>query len=67
LGEFHASMEQVGTGLYPAAYSGEINSEHPDERDDFHVGTSVADVTTWVEQMAFGFGYDRVIWGKLPR
>lgn len=68
LGEFHASMEQVEEGLYRAAYSGEVNPQNPDEREipDYHVGTSVADVKTWVEQMALGLGYECVVWDKLP-
>jgi hypothetical protein len=68
LREFHARMKQVENGLYRAEYSGEINPEHPDQRDipDYHLGTSVPDVKVWVEQMASGLGYDRVVWDELP-
>ena len=67
-GEFHASMTQVEDGLYRAQYSGEINPENPDAREipDFHLGTSIAEVKVWVEQMALGLGYSRVVWDELP-
>jgi hypothetical protein len=53
-GTFHARMHEVEKGLFQAEYSGEINPTSTDARDipDAHVGTSVADVKTWVEQMA---------------
>jgi hypothetical protein len=68
LGEFHASLREVEHGLYLAEYSGEINPENPDAREipDRHVGTSVQEVKVWVEQMAVGLGYERVIWDALP-
>lgn len=68
LGEFHASLREVEKGVYRAEYSGEINPQNPDEREipDYHVGTSVEDVRIWVEQMATGLGYDRVVWDRLP-
>jgi hypothetical protein len=67
-GEFHARLRQVEDGLFRAEYSGEINPQDPDEREipDYHVGTSLADVKVWVEQMALGLGYRRVIWDELP-
>ena len=69
LGDFHASLREAAGGLYRAEYSGEINPEHPDAREipDYHVGTSAAEVKIWVEQMALGLGYARVIWDALPR
>lgn len=68
LGEFHASLREVETGVFRAEYSGEINPENPDEREipDYHVGTSAAEVKIWVEQMATGLGYERVVWDALP-
>lgn len=68
LGDFHASLREVQGGLFRAEYSGEINPDDPDAREipDYHVGTSAADVKTWVEQMAVGLGYDRVVWDLLP-
>jgi hypothetical protein len=38
------------------------------ERDipDYHLGTSIADVKIWVEQMALGLGYEQVTWDELP-
>jgi hypothetical protein len=68
LGEFHARLKQVEPELYRAEYSGEINPDNPDEREipDYHVSTSAADAKVWVEQMALGLGYDRVVWDELP-
>jgi hypothetical protein len=54
----------MGGGLFRAEYSGEMNPDDPDDREllDFHVGTSEADVRTWVEEMAKGLGYSHVVW-----
>ena len=68
LGVLHARMRQVQGGLFRAEYSGEINPDPSDARDipDYHVGTSAQDVRIWVEQMAEGLGYERVVWDELP-
>lgn len=68
LGEFHAILREAEPGVFRAEYSGEINPENPDAREipDMHIGTSATDVKIWVEQMALGLGYDRVIWDELP-
>ena len=67
-GDFHAAMREVEDGVFRAEYSGEINPSNPDEREipDYHVGTSATDVKIWVEEMAVGLGYDRVVWDNLP-
>jgi len=67
-GAFHASLREVEPGLFRAEYVGELNPENPDQRalPDFHLGTSARDVKVWVEQMARGLGYDRVVWDELP-
>jgi hypothetical protein len=67
-GVFHARMRQVEDELFRAEYSGEINPAPTDARDipDYHVGTSAQDVKIWVEQMAEGLGYERVVWDELP-
>ena len=67
-GELHAVLRQVGEGLYRADYPGEINPDRTDEREipDMHLGTSAQEVKTWVEQMAVGMGYERVVWDELP-
>ena len=69
LGDFHARLREVEDGLFRAEYSGEINPENPDAREipDYHLGTSATDVKVWVEQMALGLGYQRVIWDALPQ
>jgi hypothetical protein len=69
LGDLHARMRAIQGGLFRAEYSGEINPESSDYgRDipDYHVSTSAEDVKIWVEQMAQGLGYDRVVWDELP-
>jgi hypothetical protein len=67
-GDLHASLREVEKGLFRAEYKGEINPEDPDAREipDYHVGTSMADVKIWVEQMATGLRYRRVVWDSLP-
>ena len=67
-GEFHASIREIEPGLFRAEYRAEMNPENPDQRaiPDYHVGTGLADVKTWVEQMALGLGYERVVWDSLP-
>ncbi len=68
LGLLHARMRKVEGELFRAEYSGEINPDPSDARDipDYHVGTSAAEVKIWVEQMATGLGYDRVVWDEMP-
>ena len=67
-GVLHARMRQVEEELFRAEYSGEINPEPGDARNitDYHVGTSATEVKIWVEQMAKGQGYDRVVWDEIP-
>jgi hypothetical protein len=67
-GDFHAILRRVEDGLFRADYSGEINPENPNEREilDYHLGTSATDVKVWVENMAQGIGYQRVVWDELP-
>ena len=67
-GEFHAILSRVEENVFRAEYSGEINPDDPDAREipDAHIGTSAADVKTWVEQMALGMGFTRVVWDSLP-
>jgi hypothetical protein len=67
-GAFHAVLREVEPGIYRAEYSAESNPENPDAREfpDYHLGTSVAAVKVWVEQLAQGLGYARVVWDELP-
>lgn len=67
-GDFHAAMREVEPGVFRAEYRGEMNPEHSDQRElpDFHLGTSIADVKIWTEQMARTMGYARVVWHALP-
>lgn len=62
-GPLRATVRETG-GVFRAEYLGELNPDRPDERalPDFHIGTTEAEVRTWVEQMAVGMGYSRVIW-----
>jgi hypothetical protein len=63
-GIMHAVLREVEAGLYRAEYRGELNPDNPDERaiPDFHIGTDAAAVKLWVEEMATGLGYDKVVW-----
>ena len=67
-GDFHAAIREMESGVFRAEYRGELNPDHPDEREfpDYHIGTSVADVKLWTEQMARAMGYARVVWDALP-
>lgn len=67
-GELHATLREVEDGLFRAEYPGEFNPERADARElpDSHIGTSLTDVKVWVEQMATGMGYTRVVWDELP-
>jgi hypothetical protein len=46
---------------------GEFEASTAQAEESEIVATDVDEVTTWVEQMAIGLNYDRVISGKLPR
>lgn len=63
-GPLHAVLREIEPDLFRAEYSGEINPQDPDERGipDFHVGTDAAGVKHWVEEMAAGLGYEKVVW-----
>lgn len=63
-GTLHAVLREVEPGLFRAEYSGEINPDNPDEREipDYHVGTDAGGVRQWVEEMAAGLGYEKVVW-----
>jgi hypothetical protein len=65
-GELHAVLRRMEDGTYRAEYTGELNPDNPDERElpDFHLSTSKESVTNWVEQMAEGMGYSRVVWDQ---
>ena len=65
-GVLRATLREVSPGLYSAEYGGEINSMQAGaaEIPDAHIATTPESVTTWVEQMAQGLGYERVIWEK---
>ena len=67
-GVLHAVLREVEPGLFRAEYSGEINPDRPDEREipDYHIGTDAAGVRNWVEEMAAGMGYERVVWDQGP-
>ncbi len=67
-GELHAALRKMPDGTYRAEFPGEFNPDHPDEREfpDFHLSTSMQSVKLWVEQMALGLGYSRVVWDRLP-
>ncbi|MBV9537819.1 MAG: hypothetical protein JOY70_02675 [Acidisphaera sp.] len=70
-GIFRAVMEQPEQGLFRANFRGDVNpdvasadivSQGPEILPDSHIGTSEADVRTFVENLARNRGYDRVVW-----
>jgi hypothetical protein len=68
-GEFHVAIREMEPGVFRAEYRGELNPDNPDERElpAFYVGSNVAGVKIWVEQMARSMGYHRVDWDALPQ
>jgi hypothetical protein len=72
---FHAVLEQVEPSLFRATYRGDFNPEMqgsdlelngPHILPDMHIGTSAADVKSWVEALAASQGYAKVVWDELP-
>ena len=63
-GALHARLREVEPGVFSAEYPGEMNSDDagPEAFPDSHIGTDASGVKNWVEQMAAGLGYDRVVW-----
>jgi hypothetical protein len=68
-GTLHARLREVEPGLFSAEYSGEMNSDDPGPETfpDSHLGTDASGVKNWVEEMAAGLGYDRVVWESPDR
>jgi hypothetical protein len=63
-GTLRARMREVEPGVFSAEYPGEMNSDDagPETFPDAHIGTDATGVRIWVEEMAAGLGYDRVVW-----
>jgi hypothetical protein len=63
-GTFHARLREVEPDLFGAEYPGEMNSSDagPETFPDAQIGTDASGVRSWVEEMAAGLGYDRVVW-----
>ena len=63
-GVLHAILREVEPGVFRAEYPGELNQEQsgPETYPDTHIGTDPDGVRSWVEQMAAGMGYERVVW-----
>jgi hypothetical protein len=63
-GTLHAILREVEPNLFRAEYPGEMNQDEADIEafPDSHIGTDAAGVRQWVETMAKGLGYDRVVW-----
>jgi hypothetical protein len=68
-GTLHAQLREIEPGLFSADYPGEMNGGDagPEAFPDSHVGTDSAGVKNWVEEMAAGMGYDRVVWDQGDR
>ena len=67
LGLLHARMRKVEGELFRASTAAK---SYPDPAmqgtSRTLIGTSAAEVKIWVEQMATGLGYDRVVWDEMP-
>ena len=63
-GTLFATLREIEPGVFSAEYPGELNSEDagPETFPDAHIGTDASGVKTWVEEMAAGLGYDKVVW-----
>jgi hypothetical protein len=63
-GTLRARLREVEPGVFSAEYPGEMNSGDagPETFPDTHIGTDASGVKSWVEEMAVGLGYDRVVW-----
>jgi hypothetical protein len=63
-GTLRARLREVEPGVFSAEYPGEMNSADtgPETFPDAHIGTDASGVRTWVEEMALGLGYKRVVW-----
>ena len=67
-GTLRAILSEVEPGLFRAEYPGEMNADDSgiEAFPDSHIGTDAAGVKQWVETMAKGLGYERVVW-KPPK
>jgi hypothetical protein len=63
-GTLRAIMREMEPNLFRAEYPGEMNADDSgvEAFPDSHIGTDAASVKLWVETMAKGMGYDRVVW-----
>jgi hypothetical protein len=63
-GTLRAILREMEPGLFRAEYPGEMNQDDAgvEAFPDSHVGTDADGVKQWVETMAQGLGYDRVVW-----
>lgn len=63
-GTLRAILREMELGLFRAEYPGEMNADDPgvEAFPDLHIGTDAAGVKQWVETMATGLGYERVVW-----
>lgn len=63
-GTRRARLREVASGLFSAEYPGDMNSDNagPETFPDAHIGTNASGVKIWVEEMAAGLSYDRVVW-----
>lgn len=68
-GDFHARIRKLEPDLFKAEYTGDLNPENPDPRrewTDSHIGTTLEEVKTFVEELARTRDYRRVVWDSLP-
>jgi hypothetical protein len=63
-GTLRVILREMEPNLFRAEYPGEINADEAgvEALPDSHIGTDAAGVKQWVETIAEGLGYDRVVW-----
>ncbi len=63
-GILRAILREMEPGLFRAEYPGEMNQDEAgvEALPDSHIGTDASGVKQWVETMATGLGYERVVW-----
>jgi hypothetical protein len=63
-GILRAIVREMEPGIFRAEYPGEMNQDEAgvEAFPDSHIGTDEPGVRQWVETMAKGLGYERVVW-----
>lgn len=57
---------QADSSPFRGKYSGEMNSQNAgvEAFPDSHIGTGASSAKNWIQEMAVGSRYDRVVWAS---